>query len=252
MLRIRLLWQYNIIIIYYAGNSYLDNKYYAETSCSLIWITNSELHQYNDSTNLTLKTDCSHDEFTYYSFKQEGWCPLNELEPAADQSISYTNHSTNREDNDIDTNKCVYHIHIQMTEEMHEHLQGVVFIRSFDQGYCYPFPRRYNIIAPPQPKCNCNQETTGQTSYSHSICKTGSSQETTEHTTATASAVLDQKLYLMTSSSCDIIIIERMLPLFCSLICLIFIIALNNLLCILTVRIKIVFMILKGISIQHE
>ena len=137
-----------------------------------------------------------------------------------------------------------------MTEEMHEHLQDVVFIRSGNPGYCYPFPRRYNIIAPPQPKCNCNQETTGQTSYSHSICISGSSQETTEHTTATASADLDQD-HLMTSSSCDIII-ERMLPLFCSLICLIFIIALNNLLCILTVRIKIVFMILKGISMQHE
>ena len=72
-----------------------------------------------------------------------------------------------------------------MTEEMHEHLQGVVFIRSRDPGYCFPYPRRYNIIAP-HSKYNCNQETTRQI----------------------IAADLDQET--MTSSSCKVIV-ERML-----------------------------------------
>ena len=184
-------------------------SWYAETSCSLVWKTNSEFNNYNDSSNLVLKTDCSHAEFTYYSFKQEGWRRLNEFEPAADLNISYTNHSTNREKVDIDTNKCVYHINIQMTEEMHEHLQGVVFIKSridpYDPDYCYSPLLRYNIITP-QPECNCNQETL-------------------EQTTASASTHLDN--IIMTSSSREVIV-KRMLPLFCSLICLIFVIAFNN------------------------
>ena len=99
------------------------------------------------------------------------------------------------------TNTCVYHINIHMTEEKHEHLQGVVFIRSHDPdyNYCYLLPQRYSIITP-QSKCNCNQETTGQT-------------------TAISSAYLNQET--MTSSSCRVIV-ERVLLLFCSLICLIF------------------------------
>ena len=237
-----------------------------ETSCSLVWTNNSEFNNYNDSSNLTLKTNCSHAEFTYYSFK-DGWQPLNEFEPAADQSISYTNHSTNRESIDIMTNTCVYHINIHMTEEKHEHLQGVVFIRSRDPAYnyCYPFPQRYNISTL-QSECNCNQETTTtsadpsqetstteQTTVTESteeitkqnlITTTASAKETIEQTTATASAeqtterttatasaegsieqttatastYLDQET---TSSSCKVIV-ERMLLLFCSLICLIF------------------------------
>ena len=140
-------------------NLYIKLKFilvYAETSCSLVWTTNSEFNHYNDSSNLTLRTDCSHAEFTYYSFKQDGWRPLNEFEPAADQSISYTNHSTNREEIDIHANKCVYHITIQVTEEMHEHLQGVVFIRSCDPNYnyCYLSPQRYKITTvTPQSEC---------------------------------------------------------------------------------------------------
>ena len=92
-----------------------------------------------------------------------------------------------------------------MTEEMHEHLQGVVYIRSradpYDAGYCYSPLLRYNILSTPGPqsKCNCNQDTPGQTLAT----------ESTYHTT---------------SSSCEVIV-ERMLPLFCSLICLIFVIA---------------------------
>ena len=192
---------------------YLDN--YAET-CFLNE-TKLEFNNYNDSINLELKTDCSHNEFNYYSFKEEEQQMLEEFESAADLGISYTNHSTNHDNN---TNICVYHINIQMTEEMHEHLQGVIFISTLkDTCSCYPKPLRYNITAPQiqpeyptplrynittQPKCNCNQETTGQTK-------------------ATATAYLD----LTTSSSCKVIA-ERMLPPFCSLICLIFVIALNN------------------------
>ena len=89
-----------------------------------------------------------------------------------------------------------------MTEEIHEHLQGVVLIRSHDAGYnyCYLLPRRYNIIAP-HFKYNCNQETTRQ-----------------------IAADLDQET--MTSSSYKVIV-ERMLLLFCSLICLIYVIILK-------------------------
>ena len=49
-----------------------------------------------------------------------------------------------------------------MTEEMDEHLQGAVFIRSRDPdyNYCYLLPQRYNISTP-QSECNCNKETTG-------------------------------------------------------------------------------------------
>ena len=142
-----------------------------------------------------------------------------------------------------------------MTEEKHEHLQGVIFIRSRDPdyNYCYLLPRRYNIT--PQSKCNCNQETTGQTTaadldqetrYTKQTTTTVSANpdretSTTEQTTSTASTYPDQEtteqitdissVHLnqesMISLSCKVAV-ERMLPLFCSLICLIFVIILNN------------------------
>ena len=146
---------------------------------------------------------------------------LEEFESAADLGISYTNHSKESQNiENVERNTCVYLISIQMTEDMNEHLKGVIFISTLNNTRpCYPKPLRYNITAPQlqpechtplrynittQPECNCNQETTGQTK-------------------ATATAYLD----LTTSSSCKVIA-ERMLPPFCSLICLIFVIALNN------------------------
>ena len=142
-----------------------------------------------------------------------------------------------------------------MTEENHEHLQGVVLIRSRDPAagynYCYLLPQRYNISTL-QSKCNCNQETTGQTTATDldqetteqttTIASADLNQETstTEQTTSTVSTYPDQEtteqttaiissdsesVYLdeetMISSSCKVIV-ERMLLLFCSLICLIF------------------------------
>ena len=84
-----------------------------------------------------------------------------------------------------------------MTKDLDDHLKGVIVISTLnDTSYCYPKPLMYNITA--QAKCDCNPGTEQRATIT-------ADQETT------------------TSSSCKIIM-ERMLPLFCSLICLIFII----------------------------
>ena len=140
---------------------------------------------------------------------------LKEFESAANLSISYTNLSNESQNIEYVKryNICVYLISIQMTEDMNEHFKGVIFISTSNGTNCYPKPLRYNITAlqsewptpltqiynvTTQCECDCNQET---------------------ETAATIS-------YHTTSSSCKIIV-ERMLPLFCSLICLIFVIALR-------------------------
>ena len=82
-----------------------------------------------------------------------------------------------------------------MTDEMHKHLQGVIYIRSSQSGnhsakVCHSPLLRYNINT--GHACNCNQETAEQT------------------TVTVASNSQD----LMTSSSCKVIV-EKMLLLFC-------------------------------------
>jgi hypothetical protein len=179
---------------------YTDNYIHIET-CKLKWKTDSEFENYNDSSNLTYKANCSHNNtIEYYSFKVKRRLriPLKVFDPAANQNISYTEDTVSGHTDML----CVYHINIRMTEEMHEHLQGVVVINSRDPenlSYCNPFPLKYNITTC-QPKCNCYQETTEQT---------------------------EQTMYLMTSSSCKAMV-ERMLPLFCFLMCIFFVKVFNN------------------------
>ena len=170
---------------------YLDN--YAETSCGFLNETtlDLEVNDYNYSINLTLETDCSHDEFSYYSFKEKAQRPLKKFESAADQNISYTR-LTESQNNTL----CTYLISIQMTKDLDDHLKGVIVISTLnDMSDCHPKPLMYNITA--QAKCDCNP---GTKQHATII----SDQETT------------------TSSSCKVIM-ERILQLFCSLICLIFV-----------------------------
>lgn len=152
---------------------------------------------------MTFYTDCSHDEFKYYSFMEDGWLPLQESATDHELNISYTNQTTSH-----DAYECVYQIRIGMTEEMNKHLQGVIFLRSGKSGIhnetvCHSSPRKYNINSN---LCNGTQEviTPGPT--------TTSFQQTTMPTYTA------NNQYLMTSSSHRVIVGNfKMLLLLCLL-----------------------------------
>ena len=115
-----------------------------ETSCSLRWEIDSESEfvciNNNDSLNLTFDTLCSHDEFTLHSFNKDENFGMPSFEDL-NITLEWINNSQSR---------CKYWINILMTDEMHNRLRGVVFVKSRQSNLntcgCHSLPLRYYII----------------------------------------------------------------------------------------------------------
>ena len=95
---------------------------------------------YNDLLNLTFTTSCSHDEFSCYSVEERNMMSFD--------SPFWNNSITRRHDQrEPFEGKCTYQIEILMTQEMNDHLLGIVFITSRQikkkSDSCYSLPLRY-------------------------------------------------------------------------------------------------------------